>query len=193
MEIWKDAYGFEHEYEVSNLGRVRGKDRVEQTRGRYGLMSRKRGGKILAVNMRNGYESVELHINGISKRVSVHRLTFSTFVSPDISGLVIHHIDGNKVNNAVKNLKALSFSAHLTEHPRVVWNKGMKGYRAGIPRPHSAYASRRKKVRCIETREVFESVTAAGKQLKREVGTVIASLKNEHRTAGGFHFEYVNE
>ena len=193
METWKAAYGFEPLYEVSNLGRVRGKERIERTRGRYGEMSRKRGGRILLINMRNGYASVELHFNGHAKRVSVHRLVFSTFVSPSIDGLVIHHIDGNRVNNNVKNLSALSFSAHLAEHPRVVWNKGMKGYRAGIARPHESYETHRKKVMCIETQEVFESVTAAGKHIKRGVGTVCVALKNKHRTAGGFHFEYIRE
>lgn len=55
----------------------------------------------------NGYERVRLYINGKLKQFLVHRLVFDEHVGIK-SGLVINHKDGNKLNNRLDNLEAVT-------------------------------------------------------------------------------------
>ena len=48
----------------------------------------------------------------------------------------------------------------------------------------------RKRVLCIETGEIYKSVTEASKQNK---GNITPCCKNSNRTSGGFHFKYLEE
>ena len=85
MEIWaniKEVPG----YMVSSLGRVRNRNtgRILQTE----------------LNRKGGYERVDI---GGRKRY-VHRLVMNSFFS-ECTDEKVTHIDGNKCNNAITNLK----------------------------------------------------------------------------------------
>ena len=53
-----------------------------------------------------GYEVVDLFINGKRKTAFVHRLVAECFIG--VSDMQVNHIDGNKLNNNVKNLEYVS-------------------------------------------------------------------------------------
>ena len=59
MEIWKPIKGFEEVYEVSNLGRIRSKDRIQKVPlGRQGIVR----GKILKIQPNSrGYLRAQLY------------------------------------------------------------------------------------------------------------------------------------
>ena len=101
MEIWRDISGYENLYEVSNLGRVRGKERFTT-----GNRNRKLKEKVL-VQCKNdlGYCFVWLCKNGIIKRKRVHRLVADAFIENPGNKPFINHKDGNTQNNFVENLE----------------------------------------------------------------------------------------
>lgn len=102
-EIWKPARGFEGSYEVSNLGRVRGKDR---TLVNVNGVARKWAGRLISPNIdHDGYQWVHLRSNGMRKRISVHSLVLGTFVGARPENLDVAHSDGNPMNNKLSNLR----------------------------------------------------------------------------------------
>jgi len=55
-----------------------------------------------------GYAYVILRKNGISKRISIHRLVVNAFVSEIPDGFVVDHINSNKTDNRIENLRILT-------------------------------------------------------------------------------------
>ena len=106
MEIWKSVVGYEGFYEVSDMGNVRGLDRVVSR----GAVAMKRKGKMMNFSLHHkGYRKASLSKveNGISKQRAffVHRLVASAFIENPNYKNQVNHIDGNKLNNCVENLE----------------------------------------------------------------------------------------
>lgn len=89
MEIWKDIEGYEDLYEVSDEGNVRNK----------------KTGRILKPGKKNDYKFVGLFKNGKSKYRLVHRLVGKAFIPNPDNKPEIDHIDKNRSNNNVDNLR----------------------------------------------------------------------------------------
>lgn len=94
IEIWKPTYVTDN-YSVSNLGRVRNN----------------RTGRILKpVDAGEGYRRVGISLNGKRKLYSVHRLVAEAFCLKLESRTEVDHIDGDRGNNVVGNLRWVSHS-----------------------------------------------------------------------------------
>lgn len=103
MEVWVDVKEYEGFYQVSNMGRVRSKDRTVlcSRLGTKNLKSRLLSCTIDAA----GYARVTLQDQGRNKVWKVHRLVAEHFI-PKIEGKdVINHKDNVKHNNHVDNLE----------------------------------------------------------------------------------------
>lgn len=106
-EIWKDISGYEGLYQVSNLGNVRSVDRlVEYPDGHI----QRYKGRILKPSERcnTGYYYVNLSKNSKIHDVYVHQLVGETFLNKCNDDDVIDHIDRNRHNNRLENLRYTS-------------------------------------------------------------------------------------
>ena len=95
-EIWKDCYGYEGLYLISNYGSI--KSCNKKVWNRFTFVERK--GKIMKTQIdRYGYVRVTLCKNGKRTCEQVHRLVALTFI-PNLHNLSqINHKDLNKKNN----------------------------------------------------------------------------------------------
>ena len=99
-EIWKDITGYSGIYQVSNTGKVK------SLHARWG-----KEGKILKPPKNtSGYEQVYLCSNGGVKAKYVHHLVCEVFIGPRLDRMEIDHIDRNKTNNCVNNLRYVTRS-----------------------------------------------------------------------------------
>lgn len=105
-EIWKPVAGYEGLYEVSNKGNVRSLDR--HCLGRDGRSELHRG-RVLAKQLTwNGYHDVSLANRGAGvrrKHRPVHTLVAEAFLGSRPDGYDVMHLDGDRTNNCVDNLK----------------------------------------------------------------------------------------
>lgn len=102
-EEWRDIPDYKGLYQVSNLGRVRGLDRVVPC-SRWGSYTVK-GRVLVTVRSGNGYRCVNLRKLGGLRKVHVHTLVAQCFIGERPDGYTTNHIDGDKTNNRADNLE----------------------------------------------------------------------------------------
>jgi hypothetical protein len=109
IEDWRPVVGWEADYSVSSLGRVR----------RDTASVRWPAGLIRPAMHPKGYLQVCLRVSPRKHTIRVHILVAAAFLGPRPDGLTINHIDGNKLNNAVSNLEYVTQQRqirHAFEH-----------------------------------------------------------------------------
>lgn len=104
--MWRDICGYEGYYQVNEYGIVKSLDRFV-TRSDGVVYTKK--SKIMSQNEdSDGYMTVKLNKDGVSKRIPVHRLVALEFVDGYKDGYEVNHIDCDRKNNYFKNLEWVS-------------------------------------------------------------------------------------
>lgn len=108
QEIWKPVVGWEKDYEVSSYGRIRSRDRAVGVRT-YGKETHKtiKGRMMTPQYDKDGYFVIHLRdtFNGRNRLLKLHRLVAEAFIPNTENYPQIDHIDGNRDNNFVENLR----------------------------------------------------------------------------------------
>ena len=100
-EQWRAIPGHEGMYEVSDIGRVRGLDRIVVS-NIHGGKRLVRGRMLKPWHQTAGYPWVTL--GGRDKR-AIHRLVLLAFVGPMPSGMISRHLNDVKTDNRLSNLQ----------------------------------------------------------------------------------------
>ena len=162
MEEWRDIKGYEGAYQVSSYGRIRSFKNNKV--------------KVLKAQYHyKGYLFVTLLKNGTSKKYKVHRLVAQAFIPNPNNYPQVNHKDEVKDNNVVENLEWCTASYNNTYN-----NKAKK-----IGETHN------KKVICLNTGEIFDSVKdARNKYNIKGRGNISECCKGKRKTAGGMKWAY---
>lgn len=125
-EIWRDIEGYEGLYQVSNKGRVKSLARETPFTNRWGQrITRTRKEFIMvAKKQANGYLVVCLRNCG-GKWVSIHRIVAKAFIPNPENKPQVDHIDGNKENNCVENLRWVTAAENAANPLWVEHSKNM--------------------------------------------------------------------
>ena len=171
MEEWKDIQGYEGRYQVSNLGRIK-----SSYKGSWNILK--------PIDNGQGYKHIKLFKDGERKHYYIHRLVAQAFIDNPNNYPEVNHIDENKANNCMENLewcgREYNLSYNLGRKRRAESRKGkyvgkencMYG-KKGEAHPTS------KKVKCITTGEIFDSITEASRKYKCKPSHIIQNCKGE--------------
>lgn len=130
-EEWKDITGYEGYYQISNTGKIRSLRRyVNAPQGKRVAYSK----ELSPTDNGNGYLIIGLRKYGKRKNHYIHRLVARHFLGEWQEGLVVDHIDYNKRNNSVSNLRVVSqtenvrHSSDFMHKPHKSWKKNAHKY-----------------------------------------------------------------
>lgn len=105
-EEWRDIKGYEGLYQISNYARVkRLNKRVRAGFGSYRTVSEK---ILKPQKSKYGYMRIALTKNNVRKIHFIHRLLYEAFVGKVIDGYELDHIDTDKTNNSLSNLRMVT-------------------------------------------------------------------------------------
>lgn len=115
-ELWKPVTGYRGLYEVSNRGGVRSLDRVVSFVQAGVSKKTLRKGRVLVPRcISSGYYQVVLSKTGVNHAYLVHRLVAAAFISNPENLPVVMHLDDDRKNNVVQNLKWSTQKDNLTD------------------------------------------------------------------------------
>jgi hypothetical protein len=177
---FKKIKGFKN-YSINEQGQVRN-DITNKIKNAY-------------ANTKTNYLIVDLWENNKSYKKSVHRLVAETFIPNPLNKPTVDHIDGNRQNNSLENLRWATFSE---QNSRFNTN-GLRSENILVTK----YDELRKKRggghiswnKIIE-QKVFNSITEVAKYFDLTIGSISQLLKNgeigRRGKTRGYKFEYIN-
>lgn len=160
-EIWKSI---DDRYSVSNMGRVKSNYANKE--------------KVLKPWLTNdGYAMIELHGNGCSKTIGVHRLVAKAFIPNPDNLPQVNHKDENKTNNCVDNLEWCTLQYNC--------NYGTRNIRKGL-NCRKAICSVDKYGNVVH----YDSRLEASKKTGIEDTSISKALTGTNKTAGNMLWFY---
>lgn len=196
-EEWRDVVGYEGLYQVSNLGRIKGQPRVTS----FGNRQKRIPLRILRpLVSKRGYYVVGLSRDGVTKNHNIHRLVAEAFIPNPHKKRVIDHIDTNRLNNSIDNLRWCTDKENsnnpITKEKnrrncKAMWKNGVFENRDNMT--YRQVAQYTKDGTLIK---VWDSIIDASRELGIDSSSItkVCLGANSHRkTAGGFIWKHASE
>ena len=161
-EEWKKI--FSYDYSISNLGRVRNDKTL----------------LLLKPSLTCGYYKVRLSKNGQVKDMMIHKLVYCIFnnITDIPKGFVIDHINSNKIDNSLENLRLVTLSENVKA--------------ALYQTKTNSYCKKVEQLTLTDEHiQFFDSCAEAARQLKLDSSTISKVCRGKNKSHGGFHFKYV--
>lgn len=165
MEQWKDLW-FSKYYQVSTYGRIKSKKRlvrfIQHNTGseQYRLKEE----KILSISKCKGYNVINIQ----GKTYRVCRLVSESFIQMQVGKGQVNHIDGNKANDNIENLEWCTAKENM-QH----------AIKNGLWRSNPEKS--RKKVECILTGEIFNSIKEAANNRGVDPSNISRALNGTYK------------
>lgn len=152
---------------------------------RTGVIRNDETGAILARECGIGYYRVGINVGpSKQKKVLCHRFLYEAFHKKVLDRSVhVDHIDGNRLNNDIDNLQALSVQEHLAK---------TKATNPGMAKKANLRHSKEVVAHHIGTsvERTFHSVHAAARELDIDPSHIFMCLGGKVKTAKGYTFRY---
>lgn len=177
-EIWRDIEGYEGIYRVSNLGRVKSLARNIYLH-EWPMPLKER--ILKPYPNKKGYLGIDLRKDNKRKCPRVHRLVAQAFITNPENKPQVNHKDCNKTNNKVDNLEWCNNS----ENQIHAWANGMQP--TGDDRNIS-----RKKIICVDTGDIFNSIKDAAKFANSSRSNIYACCVGNTSHCKGHKFKYLD-
>lgn len=184
-EIWKDIP--EHpKYQISSLGRIKSITRIIPC-FQY---KRVKTEKILKPYLSNtGYKVISLD----NKRFYIHRLVAQAFLPNPENKPEIDHIDTNRTNNSISNLRWVTRSENnrnpISLEKYKIGRTGIKDTaETKLKKSLSAF---KYAVKCVETGKTYTSCKEAYRKTGINPFSISRVCRGIRRTAGKLHWSFV--
>lgn len=163
-EIWKPVVDCEGLYEVSNQGRLRSAEH-------YSMQNHLIPCKILSISHGAwGYTDVSLYKNGERTHKKMHRLVAEAFIPNPDNLPEVDHIDMDKDNNCVDNLR---WCTHSQNHSYPQFVELKRKLMTGRKLPEEQRLKMCKPINVLKNNEIvytFESYADLDKNSKQVIG-----------------------
>ncbi len=118
----------------------------------------------------NGYRSVGMKKDGKTRLILIHRLVYLIHQGELKADQEVNHIDGNKENNHVSNLEAVSLRENINHaYKSGLYDNAIKSKKNGY-KGHNGNASKLTKDQALEIRNLFTTGKAKASDLAKRFG-----------------------
>lgn len=190
-EIWKDIKGYEGDYQVSNMGNVRSLRFNNNGPDKKG--SGVRNLKLILNSV--GYYVVSLYKNKILSRHFVHRLVAETFIPNPQNKPCIDHIDTEKTNNAVSNLRWCTIKENINNP--ISSKRRLAKCREQLCGKFGKYSLKHRRIiqysKDMKIVRVWEAMSDACRELHLDSGCLTKACQGKQKTTGGYYWKYANQ
>lgn len=171
MEIWKNIVGYENNYQISNLGRVKSLGRIKEIKYKNVEFSYFTKEKILKSSISsNGYLVVTLSVNKIKVSCTIHREVAIAFCANKEQKPQVNHINGIKTDNRFQNLEWTTAKEN-TRHAHEI----------GLCRSGNNHFMSKKLI-CTKTNTIYKTISEAQKTLGIHNLGMMLSGKRKNKT-----------
>lgn len=183
QETWKSVKDYEELYEVSTFGNIRNKVT----------------GKIKNPSDNgHGYKSVSLWRNNKGNYFYLHRLVATAFIENIDNKPEVHHIDSNKANNNVNNLKWVTTKENNSFVDKIEKMKSNQNWIKTRKSSMKTASNKAIEINSLKTRFTndgvsleFNSLAEGARQLGLDKGNATRVANGKQAHTHGYAIEYI--